>query len=115
VKLQGNTEIPTKDIPGIVVFVNSNDWITKSVTSAGYPGDLGDAERMYKVSGTITSINANGRAIFSESMDFMAGQSGSPIFYDYQGVTYTAGVLDGYGQFGDPHTNGTLFNLVFRA
>jgi Ca2+-binding RTX toxin-like protein len=63
---------------------------------------------MYRIGGAIVSVNESGRALLSDTMDTFTGQSGSPLFYSYEGKTYTAGLIAGNDET-DTITRASLF------
>ncbi|MBX9844711.1 MAG: trypsin-like peptidase domain-containing protein [Xanthobacteraceae bacterium] len=110
VRVTSNTSIPTRDIPGIVVFYDPN-LALGNVTSAGYPGGHSG---MYFTGGQIVSATASGVVSLSTDFTVETGQSGSPIFYQFDGKTYTAGVVSGFWL--DPYQPvGTVFTPISYA
>ncbi len=60
------------------------------VSTAGYPQDLQDGNRMYKCSGVITACRSWD---FTCSLRASHGQSGSPVYYNTSGGPYAIGIL----------------------
>jgi V8-like Glu-specific endopeptidase len=102
--------IVVKDIPGMVLFLDPDDAKDEHVSSAGYAVNKSDGERMYSIAdSTITDTFEDGTVLFSDTMDVAPRQSGSPIFYTFNGEIYTAGVLSGEDPAHGQRTLGTLF------
>ena len=76
---------------------------SQSLESAGYPGDLGNGNEMYSISGD--SFGVDGKMIL-ERITTEDGQSGSPVWFMSQGAPAVVGVIVGWQEITQP--NGSI-------
>ncbi|NQW11943.1 MAG: trypsin-like serine protease [Alphaproteobacteria bacterium] len=81
------------------------------VNTAGYPGDLFNAEYMYSASGTVAFTSGN-NMYYADTMDTYGGQSGSPVWW-YDAATGTRTIVGVHTFGGFTYNGGTLLTDEF--
>ncbi len=97
IKLDRNVGLYTGSFGCISAKSNSNSIYTGAIDTAGYPGDKGDGSEMYYTFGVGKKPNIF-ETLFHPThhyfrLDAFPGQSGSPIWKDYDDGPYIVSIL----------------------
>ena len=79
----------TAELSGLIVFYDPNDMFGLLAITAGYPGVTGEfADQSFQLEGMppdiIRNFRNDNRVVFGNNIDVSQGQSGSPVFTQFQ-------------------------------
>lgn len=90
VNLNQNLELDSSGYSGLISFSDVSMTSGMDISTAGFPGDLGN--KLYQARGKVTNSYIDAFQM-NNTVDVSPGQSGSPVFTDYEGNKYVLGIV----------------------